>query len=279
MTDAPEALMSLPLGTPGAGRIRYGAAMAFYQQGRMSPSELEAWRIASASNTRPVDQVPAEHGRPTPAPHQADPATHLTRLMQEAAATLAPLRCPGAAELRRLLIRCNASPAPPPAQTARSIPQHLAPALVALSSTLPTLAAAITAAGDYLHWHVPDSALDPDSTALCALLAEGDAGDSTFGVILIAPHALQPDHSHAAPELYLPLTGPHGWRFSPDRPLIRKPALEPVWIDAHRPHLIKAGPTPFLALYGRNSDAQAPTRTLPASDWPALKALRLETPS
>ncbi len=36
-----------------------------------------------------------------------------------------------------------------------------------------------------------------------------------MGLFVIAPHVLYRDHAHAAPELYLPLTGPHGWRFAP----------------------------------------------------------------
>jgi hypothetical protein len=278
MTDAPETLLSLPLGTPGAGRIRYGAAMALYQQGHISPAELEAWRIASASDTRPVDQVLAAHG--LPAPRRADPTNALTRLMQEAAAAFALLRCPGAAELRRLLAHRSETPRPRPAQTLPVVTRHLEKALFALRATHPALATAITTASPQLHWQTPDSdSPDPDSPAICTLLggnAPFPARDAEFGLCLIAPHGLHRDHSHPAPELYLPLTGPHGWRFGPDRPLIRKPALVPIWIDAHRPHLIKAGATPFLALYGRTRDAQAHARTLPASDWPALRALRLE---
>jgi hypothetical protein len=279
MTDAPEALLSLPTGTPGAGRFRYGAAMALYQQGLLSPMELEAWRIASASDTRPVDQVLLAHGLPAPAQQKADPATALPRLMQEATATLAPLRCPGAAELRRLLARRNDRPLPRSAQTLPLVTRYLATALIALSDTRPALAAAILSASPQLHWQPDSGSPDPDGSALCPLIGKAapfPADDAEFGLILIAPHGLQRDHSHAAPEFYLPLTGPHFWRFGPDRPLIRKPARDPVWIDAHRPHLIKAGGTPFLALYGRTRAAQAPACTLPASDWPALQALRLE---
>lgn len=279
MADTPDALLSLPLGTPGAGRTRYGAAMALYQQGLLSPMELEAWRIASASDTRPFDQVFAALGQPAPMPRKADPATALPRLMQEAMATLAPLRCPGAAELRRLLARRDDTPLPCPAHTLPVVTRHLEAALRALSATRPALAAAILSARPQLHWRPDGGSPDHDGSALCPLIGKAapfPAADAEFGLILIAPHGMQCDHSHAAPEFYLPLTGPHFWRFGPDRPLIRKPARDPVWIDAHRPHLIKAGCTPFLALYGRTRDAQAPARYLPASDWPALQALKLE---
>ena len=90
------------------------------------------------------------------------------------------------------------------------------------------------------------------------------------------PHVLYRDHHHAAPELYVPLTGPHGWRFGPGRPLVVKPALLPVWNPPQRPHLTKVGPTPFLALYGWTRDVQAAASVIPATDWPALEALRLD---
>ena len=79
------------------------------------------------------------------------------------------------------------------------------------------------------------------------------------------------DHRHAAPELYVPLTGPHGWRFGPGAPLIVKPAHEPVWNDPCAPHLTKVGPVPFLCLYGWTRDAQSVAEVVPAADWAALE--------
>lgn len=38
-------LLSLPLGTPGSGMHRYGAAMYFYQCGKLDAEQLEAYRI------------------------------------------------------------------------------------------------------------------------------------------------------------------------------------------------------------------------------------------
>lgn len=38
-------LLSLPLGSPGSGWHRYGAAMHFYQLGQLDAETLEAYRI------------------------------------------------------------------------------------------------------------------------------------------------------------------------------------------------------------------------------------------
>ncbi len=54
MTD-PARFLDAPLGQPGSGRVRYGAAMALYAQGQISAEVLEVYRIASAHDggTRP----------------------------------------------------------------------------------------------------------------------------------------------------------------------------------------------------------------------------------
>jgi hypothetical protein len=286
MTDTPDTLLQLPPGTPGAGRIRYGAAMALYQQGRLSAAALEAFRIASASDTRPVDEVLVAHGLP---PQAQDPTTApgaLHRLMAEARAYIAPLTCPGAAELRHLMAQAASAATPPAPCPQPVIATHLPAALDALAPTHPALAAAIGAAAPHLPWatydRYPPDQIGPtfaSGHAFCPLIgpdAAHPAPEAEFGLFLIAPHLLYRDHSHPAPELYLPLTGPHGWRFGPGRPLIVKPAHHPIWNDADRPHLTKVGPTPFLAFYFWTRDIAAPARILPAPDWPALEALRLK---
>ena len=286
MNKQTDTLLSLPLGTPGAGRIRYGAAMALYQQGRLSPAELEAWRIAAASDSRPVEHVLAAYGLPTPHLISVGQSAPLTRLMDEAAAYLAPLRCPGAGELRRLIARRAVAPQTIRTRSLPVVATHLPAAVEALAITHPALAAAIQSASSAFHWTTydsyPEDQIGPAfaaNHAFCSLMgcsAPFVAKNADFGIFLIAPHILYRDHSHAAPELYLPLTGPHGWRFGPNRPLLIKPAHQPIWNDPHRPHLTKVGQTPFLALYGWTRDSEEPARILPADDWPQLEALRLK---
>ncbi len=101
------------------------------------------------------------------------------------------------------------------------------------------------------------------------------AQDFDFGLFLIAPQVLYRDHCHAAPELYVPLTGPHGWRFEPNAPLSIKPAHEAIWNEPGQSHLTKVGPEPFLSLYCWTSDNDKPAAVVPATDWDELETLRL----
>ena len=63
-----EALLLLhaPLGVPGSGRVRYGAAMALYAQGQISAEVLEVYRVASAHDGRDPAVILSEMGLPVP---------------------------------------------------------------------------------------------------------------------------------------------------------------------------------------------------------------------
>ncbi|MGB8814024.1 MAG: dimethylsulfonioproprionate lyase family protein, partial [Paracoccaceae bacterium] len=164
--------------------------------------------------------------------------------------------------------------------------EHLGPALQPLFATHPALAAAIAAAVPHLGWATYDGYPPAEigqgflsGNAYCIVVGqEGPikAEGFDFGLFLIAPHVLYRDHHHKAPELYMPLSGPHGWRFGVGTPLVIKPAHVPVWNDPDAPHMTKVGPVPFLCLYGWTADPSAPAHVIPAADWAALEALRLE---
>ena len=64
MTDALSLLHS-PLGVKGSGRVRYGAAMALWRDGKISAEVLEVYRVASAHDAR--DPVTELAGRGLPA--------------------------------------------------------------------------------------------------------------------------------------------------------------------------------------------------------------------
>ena len=282
MTDDPRSLLSLSPGSAGSGRIRYGAAMALYQSGAISALELELWRVASANDGQDPVSFLAEHGL-SAALHTPDP---IATLLDEAARYLATLPDPGVAELRAALAQRSGTPRPVPARANPVVDAHLASALATLTHSHSSLAQAIRAASPALEWltfdQYPIADIGPDFTAghaYCSLMGQDApyaAQDFDFGLFLIAPHILYRDHCHRAPELYAPLTGPHGWRFGPNRPLMIKPAHQPVWNDPYRPHLTKVGPTPFLAFFGWTRDVDEPARVLPATDWPQLEAMRLK---
>jgi hypothetical protein len=193
---------------------------------------------------------------------------------------------PGMAEVRAGLAASRGRAFSPGRTRANAVVDaHLAPALVGLRARESELAASIDAIAPHLEWVTYDAYprdqigdAFAEGHAFASLIGGGaplPAADYDFGLFLIAPHVLYRDHAHKAPELYAPLTGPHGWRFGPDQPLEITPAHQPVWNDPYRPHLTKVGPTPFLCLFCWTRDVNEPAMVLPADDWPALEALRI----
>jgi hypothetical protein len=278
-----------PLGLPGSGRVRYGAAMALYQAGLIGPGELEVYREAAAFDARDPAPILRERGlRPVPVAAEG-PAAVLQTLFDRACDHLNALEHPGAAEVRAGLARASGPPvAPPPRRHDRATPvveRWLGPALGAIDPACQPLARAIADAAPHLGWVTYDSyprdqigEAFPAGHASAAIMGESapfGAVDFDMGLFLIAPHVLYRDHNHAAPELYAPLTGPHGWRFGPGTALQVKPALAPVWNPPHRPHMTKVGAVPFLCLYVWTRDVNEAAQVLPAADWPELESLRL----
>lgn len=275
--------LTLPLGARGTGRARYAAAMEAYQAGRISPEVLEIYRVASALDGQDPGPALARIGAAPAEPPSG--ALLLSRLIEEADRYLATLPGPGVAEVRAALNLWRGGPVSLTPQSHPVVAAHLGDALAPLAATHLALAQAIAGAAPYLTWQPYDryppaeiGAAFAQGQAYASLIGEEANIPATgydLGIFLIAPHLLYRDHHHAAPELYAPLTGPHGWRFGPGTPLIVKPAHDPVWNDPHRPHLTKVGPTPFLALFGWTRDVREAAEVIPADDWPALDALRL----
>ncbi len=279
MTDA-LSLLHAPLGLPGSGRVRYGAAMALYRRGLLSEAQLEVYREASAHDGRDPGQVLAERGLP---PVPAAPAQGPVRALYDAARDyLLALNHPGAADVRAAL---PADPGPETAAAPRPNPvvaAWLDPALAALAATHPALARAIRTAAPHLCWVTYDAyprALIGDAFATGHAFASLRGEDAPFaargvdlGLFLIAPRTLYRDHRHPAPELYAPLTGPHHWRFGPGQALQAKPAHDPVWNPPFRPHLTRTGTTPFLSFFVWTRDANLPAEVIPADDWAELEA-------
>lgn len=274
-----EAELATPLGEPGSGRVRYGAAMMLHRAGMLGDAVLEIYRICSPLDREDPVALLTERGLELPASTLA-----LAALGVAIADYLATLSGPGVGQVRAGLSSARiAAPRSVSATVATKNPvvaSHLGAALVALSTTHRTLAYTIGAAAPLLEWITYDryprqeiGAAFADGHAY-APVAGGD--DYELGLFVIAPDVLYRDHCHRAPELYAPLTGPHGWRFGIDQPLVIKPAHQPVWNEPDAPHLTKVGPVPFLCFYGWVADISEPARVLPAADWPGLEALRLQ---
>jgi len=289
MTDRTEEawrLLHTPVGARGSGRIRYGAAMALYQAGALSVAELEVYRAASARVSRDPAHLLVAGRVPLTEPPARDGPAAITNLVVEADRYIATLPGDGPVEVRQGMARWSAGPvAPLHARAHPVVAAHLPAALADLAPTHPALAAALAAASRLLAWapydRYPRDQIGnafADGHAFASIMGDGaplPACDFELGLFLIAPHLLYRDHCHTAPELYAPLTGPHGWRFGPGRPLIVKPAHVPVWNPSYRPHLTKVGPVPFLCIFGWTRDVNDPARVIPADDWPRLEALRL----
>lgn len=280
------ALLSTALGEPGSGRVRYGAAMALYRDGAISAEQLEVYRVASAHDRTDPALLLRDSGLPLPDSPVPAAEDVLWSLTDEADNYLSALSGPGIGEVRSGVAhwrKAGFKLSETPANAV--VAEHLPAAIAALSKTHLALSAAIAAASPHLPWVTYDlydrkeiGETFAASHAFCSILGESgplQTADFDFGLFLIGPHVLYRDHCHAAPELYAPLTGPHGWRFKPDGPLVVKPAHEPVWNEPYRPHLTKVGSTPFLSLYCWTRDNDKPARVLAASDWAELEALRL----
>jgi hypothetical protein len=281
-TADPVALIHEPLGLPGSGRVRYGAAMALYQAGALSAGALEVYRELAAFDRRNPAEVLEERGLPPPPAIRA--ALALDRLFRQISAYLNSCSHSGSVDVARGLAQVKGQAAVPPA-THPVVDRWLPSALAAIDRAALPLADCIARAAPYLHWQAYDNyprdqigeafATGHAYASLVGKDAPFPAQDFDLGLFLIAPHVLYRDHAHAAPELYAPLTGPHGWRFGPGQPLQLQPAHQPVWNPPHQPHLTKVGPVPFLSLFVWTRDVNQPAQVLPAPDWPELEVLRL----
>lgn len=280
MDEALE-LLHAPLGVPGSGRVRYGAAMDLFRRGMLSEAQLDAYREASPFDARDPALLLADKRLPPVPRPEATPCARLGNLFAAACEYLGSLSHPGASDVRACLGRCVAAEQLPAPRSHPVAGRWLAPALAEAARLEPQLAQAIEAAAPQLAWESYDPyprAEIGDSFAdghAFASIAGGNAPftveDVEVGLFLIAPHVLYPDHCHRAPELYAPLTGPHGWRFRPGRPVIAKPAGEPVWNPPLQPHLTLVGDVPFLCLFVWTRDVNEAARVMPSGDWAGLK--------
>ncbi len=199
-----------------------------------------------------------------------DAATAISTLIREVDRYLAGFDLQGARDVRKRIARWGTGEHHP--VTPRSLPPcALLPEALAATSDKP-LADAIAKAAPHCHWITYDSyprqdigEAFADGHAYTSLIGQGTfhpAEDFDLGLFIIAPNTLYRDHHHAAPELYAPLTGPHGWRFLPDTAFHSKPAHEPVWNEPWAPHATMTGSVPFLCIFGWTRDVNIPAKVI-----------------
>ena len=205
---------------------------------------------------------------------------HIIRnLVAEIETYLLQLNDPNIAAVLEGLRKWASEPVAPVQSRLLPICEHLDAALDAMGRT--SLAKVIADARPYLSWvryeGYSSDEIGPrfaDIHAFASIIGEGcalEATDFDLGLFLIAPNYFYRDHQHAAPELYAPLTGPHGWRFKPGDPLVWKEAHEPVWNQAWQPHATMTGEIPFLAIYCWTKDVAISPKVIHSSDWSTLE--------
>ena len=142
------------------------------------------------------------------------------------------------------------------------------------------LKAVLKASKDHLHWKVDDGGYYAQQADVGEGYKEGNmhalligpenavipSKDFLLGFFLLAPWTLYRDHKHLAPEIYVTLTGPSGWRFGLGD-----------WADYQAGSAIDNAPevvhatrvyeTPFLALFAWTRDLSGACEVVNAQDW------------
>ena len=92
------------------------------------------------------------------------------------------------------------------------------------------------------------------------------------GFLLLGPDTHYPRHSHAAEELYVPLSGAAEWQRDTGRFAVRQPG-EPIFHASREAHALRTGAAPLLALYLWRGDGLGEcarlTSDAPPPDGPA----------
>ncbi|MDH3377494.1 MAG: dimethylsulfoniopropionate lyase, partial [Gammaproteobacteria bacterium] len=141
--------------------------------------------------------------------------------------------------------------------------RHLAAGIAATWHVDKNLSAAIGDLAPLLHWQrVPEQVPRPpqgfmDDYAYTQII--GPSGvypgdDFMFGLFIIGPRQIYPEHSHASPELYWLFTGPTAWRLPVDGPWTQKRAGELQWIKPQQVHAIRTLDVPLLATWTWTED-------------------------
>ena len=142
------------------------------------------------------------------------------------------------------------------------------------------IAQAIDAAKGRLRWRVDDGLYYDHGAEVGSGYAMGNmhcnlvgphravfpAQDFLLGLFLLGPRILYRDHDHDAPEFYLNLTGPTGWRFAKG-PWLEYPAGSMLWNEPNSVHSTRVYETPFLSVFAWSRDVHAKCRVVAADDW------------
>jgi hypothetical protein len=208
-------------------------------------------------------------------------AAPIFRLVEQIDHYLADLKGPGVADVRQGILRFGEGPVRERPEPASPACGHLDAALFCMNGADP-LRRAINEARPELRW-VTYGAYPPEmigrrfpvAHAFTSLIGgEGllPADDFELGLFLLAPKTLYRDHRHKAPELYVPLTGPHEWRFGAGESWTEYQPHTPIWNEPMQVHATLVRDVPFLALFAWTRDVTADAEVVPAADWAEIEA-------
>ena len=205
----------------------------------------------------------------------------VTRLIEEIDRYLARLKGPGITNVRAGIARFGAGSVRQMAKPAPPVCGHLDTALVAMTGADP-LCMAIEDIRPQLSWITYDAYPRqlignrfPLAHAFVSLIGGVGfipADDFELGLFLIAPKTLYRDHCHRAPELYVPLTGPHEWRFGTGASWTEYKAHTPIWNEPMQVHATLVRDLPFLSLFAWTRDVDAHATVTPSPDWNLIEA-------
>jgi len=95
--------------------------------------------------------------------------------------------------------------------------------------------------------------------------------DFTLGLFLLKPRVLYRDHAHRAPELYVTLMEPSGWRFN-DGEWRDVPSGTIIWNAPETSHATRVYDKPFFSIYSWTRDVHSKCRVVPHGDWREIEA-------
>lgn len=131
--------------------------------------------------------------------------------------------------------------------------QHLAEIFSSLNAIELTKQLA-TISDDLIWWEAPRgkiSSLMDDNHAITEMVgpdAHFVSDKLRFGVFLLAPNTIYPLHSHAAEEIYIPISGSGKWRLQ-NSPYETRKLGSVIHVQLWVPHALRSGKEPLLMLY------------------------------
>ena len=142
------------------------------------------------------------------------------------------------------------------------------------------LAEALRKALPYLQWRVDKGTYYEanadvgkgyrDGNMHCELIGPNGSAyhhdDFTLGLFFLRPHVLYRDHAHRAPELYLTLMDPSGWRFNGGE-WQDVPSGTVIWNAPDVAHATRVYETPFFSVYSWTRDIKSKCRVVLRDDW------------